>query len=173
MLILLQGLVPQNQTVSVTVQLQQIAGSPPAFSEFPQTLRIRENSAKYTGVTTVNAVTSRSSRVSYYIAGGNVNSALAINESNGTITVVGLIDYEVASSITLWLEARDMATPSLSTYKQLSIAIEDENDNMPRFKNGLYETSILENRPIGFSVAKVSIQSFHQISLCIIVNVKV
>nr|KAG5699632.1 hypothetical protein BaRGS_005080 [Batillaria attramentaria] len=150
------GISPRNSTVSVTVQLRRVSGAPPSFGEFPTNVRIPENSRKGTVLTTVSAVTSRSNRVSYHIVGGNVNSALTINEDNGTITVAGLIDYEVASSLTLWLRAQDNhASDPLSSYKQLTVTVEDANDNMPRFSASLYEKSFVENQPLGTSVIRV------------------
>ena len=71
---------PLSTTVSVTVNLRQVSGAPPTFADFPSNVRIAENSPVGTVVATVTATTSRSNAVSYHIVGGNVNSALAINE---------------------------------------------------------------------------------------------
>ena len=77
-------------------------------------------------------------------------------QDNGTITVAGLIDYEVASSMTLWLQARDSEPQPLVAYKKVTVTVEDKNDNMPRFNTSFYETHFVENQPQGTKVMQVS-----------------
>ncbi|KAL8624020.1 hypothetical protein ACOMHN_041610 [Nucella lapillus] len=149
------GRSPLNSTVQVTVTLQRVSGSPPTFADLPADVRVAENSTPGTALGTVSATTSRSNTLTYHIVGGNVNSALTINRDNGTITVVGLIDYEVVTSMTVWLEARDGAPDPLSTYRPLAVTVEDRNDNLPRFNATRYHTSLLENLPLGSSVLQV------------------
>ena len=76
-------------------------------------------------------------------------------QDNGTITVVGLIDFEVVTSLHLWIEARDKAPTPLSAYQKLIVTVLDENDNRPRFVSPFYETSLFENQPLGTSVLQV------------------
>jgi hypothetical protein len=52
----------------------------------------------------------------------------------------------------LWLEARDRVNSQAPrVYKKLTVQVDDENDNMPRFNTTLYRTSLLENQnmPVG------------------------
>ncbi|KAL8587634.1 hypothetical protein ACOMHN_045323 [Nucella lapillus] len=149
------GQTPLTTTVSVTVTLQRVTGAPPVFADFPSNVRISENSLVGTVLATVSATTSRSNSLSYYIVGGNVNSALTINKDNGTITVAGLIDYEVASSLSLWLQAKDKASLPLAVYRELKVTVDDLNDNLPRFNASFYHTTFLENQPLGTTVMQV------------------
>lgn len=48
-------------------------------------------------VTTVQASSTASSRVTYHIAGGNVNNAFTVSSDTGAITVTGRIDFEVTN----------------------------------------------------------------------------
>jgi hypothetical protein len=58
----------------------------------------------------------------------------------------------------LWLEARDRVNSQAPRgYKKLTVQVDDENDNMPRFNTTLYRTSLLENQnmPVGTVVMQV------------------
>ena len=66
--------------MQVTVTLKAASGTAPTFADFPSSVNVRENAAVDTVVATVTATTSGSGGIKYRIVGGNVNSALAINE---------------------------------------------------------------------------------------------
>ncbi|XP_076446003.1 cadherin-related tumor suppressor-like [Babylonia areolata] len=149
------GQPPLNSTVWVTVSVERVNGTPPTFAPMPTGVRVQENSPPGTVLTTVSATTSRASTLTYHIVGGNVNSALAINQNNGTITVAGQIDYEVVTSMTVWIRAQDGHPQPLSTYRPLLVTVQDRNDNFPRFNATWYQTALLENAPLGSSVLQV------------------
>lgn len=84
-------------------------------------------------------------------------SAFELNEDDGMLRVVKLLDRERVEHIKLGFTVEDVAAlngrqvvPGL-----LHIVIEDENDNNPRFKKPFYKRAITENSPNGVTVANV------------------
>ncbi|KAK6172202.1 hypothetical protein SNE40_015917 [Patella caerulea] len=151
-----QGENTRSQIVSVAVRIQRVNNAvKPAFSPFPNNLQLPENTIVGFFLTTVIATSSRTGSVTYHIAGGNVGQGFAIDMKNGSVTVAGNLDYEIAETINLWIEARDGGTPSVSSYRQLPIGIQDVNDNTPRFKQSFYEEHISENVRKGTTLVRV------------------
>ncbi|KAK6173109.1 hypothetical protein SNE40_016628 [Patella caerulea] len=69
------------------------------------------------------------------------------------IVVMGGLDRETSPyGYNLTIEAIDHGTPPKATKTKVSVRIQDTNDNEPRFKQELYETSISEIVPINTPV---------------------
>ncbi|CAL1535045.1 unnamed protein product [Lymnaea stagnalis] len=150
------GETPLNSSVTVSVNLSPTPSTNrPRFNDTNLGLRIKENADIGSLLTTVHATTTTNSRITYFIAGGNVNNGFAINSETGNITVAGGIDFEVTNTLTLWIEARDQGSTQLSTFKVLNITVEDENDNDPMFSSSLYNASVPENSGVGTQVYTV------------------
>ncbi|MDP0561532.1 MAG: VCBS domain-containing protein [Candidatus Endonucleobacter sp. (ex Gigantidas childressi)] len=64
----------------------------------------------------------------YEIVGGNNDGCFAINPATGDITVVGEIDYENIASYDLSIKVTDNGIPPLTTFKTITIDIEDVNE---------------------------------------------
>lgn len=108
-------------------------------------------------VTTVIAQSSSNNGpITYAIAGGNVGSTFHIDESLGVIRVAGEVDYEMTTNFHLWIQATERSNTLLSAYKELTITISDQNDNTPRFQEGVYITSAKENIPESTTIFTVS-----------------
>ena len=52
-------------------------------------------------------------------------------DNNGSLVLAGLIDYEVLQSVSFTVVARNLAPPHFEAVTEVSIAIENENDNPP------------------------------------------
>ncbi|MDP0561540.1 MAG: tandem-95 repeat protein [Candidatus Endonucleobacter sp. (ex Gigantidas childressi)] len=64
----------------------------------------------------------------YAIVGGNSDGRFAINPATGDITVVGEIDYENIDSYDLSIKVIDNGIPPLTTFKTITIDIENVNE---------------------------------------------
>ncbi|GFR97539.1 cadherin-related tumor suppressor-like [Elysia marginata] len=149
------GANPLNSTASVVVTLSSASTADrPSFSDFPDH-RVDENAPVGTPVTTVRALSSTGSGVTYHVAGGNVNNAFSVNADTGSIIVANRIDYEVTNMFELWLEARDKGGTHLSTFQKLMIPVVDKNDNSPIFVQNIFTKELEENCPQGTPVIKV------------------
>ncbi|XP_043556133.1 protocadherin-23 isoform X2 [Chiloscyllium plagiosum] len=83
--------------------------------------------------------------VTYSIFSGNENEAFHIDSKTGEIVVNDskFLDYEVRTKMHLVLLAKNNRQ---TAYSQLTILIEDVNDNQPHFQQNYYKTSIWEGQ---------------------------
>lgn len=51
---------------------------------------------------------------------------------------------------------QDGGSPSRSNTTQLLVNVKDVNDNAPRFYTSLFQESVSENVPVGYSIVRVS-----------------
>ncbi|XP_046962418.1 cadherin-23 isoform X2 [Vanessa cardui] len=82
-----------------------------------------------------------------------------LNTIDGTLKVVRLLDREKVEIIKLAITVEDMAAiddgPKQTASAMLTIVVEDENDNNPKFRKPFYKTSITENSKQGMHIETV------------------
>ncbi|VEN48444.1 unnamed protein product, partial [Callosobruchus maculatus] len=106
-------------------------------------------------VTATDADEGTNAAVRYAIIGGNSQAQFAIDSATGAISLQKPLDYETARSYRLVIRAQDGGQPPRSNTTQLLVNVKDCNDNAPRFYASLFQESVLENVPVGYSVVKV------------------
>ncbi|KAI5643828.1 cadherin domain-containing protein [Phthorimaea operculella] len=79
----------------------------------------------------------------------------AIDSLSGDVSLVKPLDYESVRSYRLVIRAQDGGSPSRSNTTQLLVNVKDVNDNAPRFYTSLFQESVSENVPVGFSIVRV------------------
>ncbi|CRK94042.1 CLUMA_CG007566, isoform A, partial [Clunio marinus] len=93
--------------------------------------------------------------ITYSITGGNVGNKFSIDMHTGELTSRPL-DRETHSRYFLQITAQDRGTPvSYQGQCNISVIVEDQNDNDPRFEMAKYVATIPEDVPIGTSVLTV------------------
>ncbi len=96
----------------------------------------------------------------YNIISGNEKSNFWINPNNGLIFLKKEIDLEEEhlpdNKYRLQVEVRQKNDHSKRASALLEVEIIDINDNLPEFEVDLYNISIVENLPNGFSVLQVN-----------------
>ena len=153
-----QGVPAMSSSVLLTVEvLSTSPGSAPVFNTVPSDLKVIENLGLNHNITTVTARSSGPGTLSYHIAGGNTGQSFSIDQTTGRIYVSGIIDYEVVQQYHLWVEAQQAlpGSQSISKFQEVIINVKDQNDNIPRFTQTLYNVSISENSMFGSSVVTV------------------
>lgn len=65
------------------------------------------------------------------------------------------LDRESHSRYHLSITAQDHGNPPLQGFCNITVRVEDQNDNDPKFDNQRYSTTILEDVPTDTSVLKV------------------
>ncbi|ALC37924.1 ds [Drosophila busckii] len=91
----------------------------------------------------------------YSIIGGNLGNKFSIDAHTGELTASAL-DREQHSRYTLQLQASDRGQPfSQQGRCNISVFVEDQNDNAPRFELAKYVASVLEDAAIGSSVLQI------------------
>uniref|UniRef100_A0A6P4FXR2 Protein dachsous n=1 Tax=Drosophila rhopaloa TaxID=1041015 RepID=A0A6P4FXR2_DRORH len=92
----------------------------------------------------------------YSITGGNQGNKFSIDARSGELTVRAL-DREQQSMYILQLQASDRGQPkSLQGHCNITVFVEDQNDNAPKFKLSKYIASVQEDAPLGTSVVQIS-----------------
>lgn len=142
--------------VQVQVTASSQGTSRPTFGAIPTSLRVRENGALNSTVTTVTAQSSNGAAVSYDIAGGNIGRAFGVESNTGRIYVKGEVDYELMSEYHLWIEAEQGGSTPATSYAEVVITIDDVNDNKPKFTQAVYEVAIAERTMFGSSILTVT-----------------
>ena len=149
---------------SFTVNLLDINDNPPQFSPNLYSLVLYENLYPGQRLLKVHATDADSS-----LNGNNVirfsiipsaDSALfSVNSVTGEVTVpAGGLDNEVKTRYTVQVTATDSGSPTLNSVNTVTIIldIQDRNDRFPIFEKPLYEESVRENSPNGFSITRVT-----------------
>ncbi|XP_053612756.1 cadherin-23 [Plodia interpunctella] len=82
-----------------------------------------------------------------------------LNPVDGTLRIIRLLDREKIETIKLIITVEDMAAidggPPQTATTILTIIVEDENDNNPKFRKPYYRTSVTENSKNGAHIATV------------------
>ncbi|XP_043102968.1 protocadherin-18a isoform X1 [Puntigrus tetrazona] len=76
-------------------------------------------------------------------------------EKNYMILTNVSLDREKRSEYSLSVIAEDKGSPSLSTIKHVTVQVQDENDNAPKFEKSRYEISKAENNSPGAYLSSV------------------
>lgn len=92
------------------------------------------------------------------VSAGNTASRFSIGTSNGEITTAVQLDYEVATSYTLYVQAIDSAggAGAKSSTAVVTVTVTAVNEADPVFGSASYSTSVAENTPVGTSLLRVT-----------------
>ncbi|KAL1505211.1 hypothetical protein ABEB36_004825 [Hypothenemus hampei] len=149
--------VPMFDRMTLHVRITDINDHAPKFeSDSCQRLTIPENSetAVFHTVVANDLDQGANSEISYSITSGNIRNKFSIDAQTGQITAKPL-DRESNSRYYLTITAQDHGIPSRQGSCNLTIFIEDQNDNDPKFDLSKYSTNIYEDVPIDTSILKV------------------
>ncbi|XP_068961687.1 protocadherin-23 [Petaurus breviceps papuanus] len=97
----------------------------------------------------------RNGRITYHILSGNENKTFMLDKISGLLTTICPLDYETQTLHVLTLLSLDDGLPALSTTQTLTIYVMDINDEVPEFKQHVYEATVAENQGPGQYVTKV------------------
>ncbi|XP_055542908.1 cadherin-89D isoform X2 [Wyeomyia smithii] len=96
----------------------------------------------------------------YSIVDGNDGKLFWIKPETGMLFLQEEIDLEAENlpdnTMVLQIEARQRNNPSKTALARVELEIIDLNDNLPEFEVDLYNISIIENLPKGFSILQVN-----------------
>ena len=145
-----QGIPPQQDSFNIVIYLLDVNDFVPSFSQTSYELSINEGSIIGARVGQVEAVDNDqgpNGTVTYRILEG-AEGKFVIDSQTGEIFTNGSLDREQVPSYTLLVEAVDNPNNSsfaLSSVVNVTVIIEDINDNPPIFEQESYEVSILDN----------------------------
>ncbi|XP_027746698.1 cadherin-13 isoform X1 [Empidonax traillii] len=79
-----------------------------------------------------------------------------INEVTGDVSVTRTLDREAIANYELEVEVTDLSGKTIDGPVRLDIAVIDQNDNRPMFKEGPYVGHVMEGSPTGTTVMRMT-----------------
>ncbi|XP_063045478.1 protocadherin gamma-A6-like [Engraulis encrasicolus] len=161
-LIAVDGGDPQKSgTVNIDVTVLDANDNVPVFNQTVYKSTVMENAVKGTYVTTVNATdadTNAHGSIQYLFSDlkEDLKNIFAIDESTGTISVVGAIDYEQNKRYEIRVEAKDQG--GLTGTSKVIIEVIDVNDNAPVMNVLSFSSPVSEDAHIGTTIAIINVK---------------
>ncbi|XP_023405771.2 protocadherin gamma-B2-like [Loxodonta africana] len=149
---------PQSGTTLIRIQVIDANDNPPVFSQDSYRVSLREDVSPGTSVLRVTA-TDRDEGVnaeitySFYNVDEQVVHFFTLDERTGEIVTKDYLDFEVANTYTLSIEAKDPG--DLAAHCSIQIDILDENDCAPEVMVTSLFTPLPEDSPRGTVIALI------------------
>uniref|UniRef100_A0A8C5G2D8 Si:ch73-379j16.2 n=1 Tax=Gouania willdenowi TaxID=441366 RepID=A0A8C5G2D8_GOUWI len=157
------GETPMSTFKTFTIIISDVNDNKPQFSQNPYHFYVVENNIAGKPVFSIFATdkdTNDNAVVSYHILREgnqkNIMTFLNVNPDNGEISALKSFDFEAVKTFQFQVVATDSGTPSLSTFKTVSIHVADVNDNSPHFDINPLRFYLDENNIAGKSIFSVS-----------------
>ncbi|KAL1494818.1 hypothetical protein ABEB36_010350 [Hypothenemus hampei] len=150
----------RSSSASVVINILDDNDNYPQFSERTYSITLNEDinwneSPIVARIKATDADQGVNAMIRYAIISGNTQSQFAIDSLTGDVSLVKPLDYENLRNYRLVIRAQDGGSPARSNTTQLLINVKDVNDNSPRFYTSLFQESVQENVPTGYSIIKV------------------
>ncbi|CAF4901464.1 unnamed protein product [Pieris macdunnoughi] len=149
-----------SSTATIHVNVLDDNDNYPQFSEKTYTVTVEEDISVADNpiiakIKAKDADIGANAAIRYAIIGGNTQMQFSIDSLSGDVSLVKPLDYEQVRSYRLVIRAQDGGSPSRSNTTQLLVNVKDVNDNSPRFYTSLFQESVSENVPVGYSIVRV------------------
>ncbi|KAJ1128051.1 hypothetical protein NDU88_006439 [Pleurodeles waltl] len=133
------GSPPLSAMKTIVVSVSDVNDNPPTFSESSYVISVPENNIPGSHVLQVFALdpdTGDNARVRYSLLENNVDvmpvlSLFSVHPETGVISALQPFDYEKVQVLWFQAEAKDYGSPSLSALTNVTVFIQDANDNPP------------------------------------------
>ncbi|XP_030245298.1 fat-like cadherin-related tumor suppressor homolog isoform X2 [Drosophila navojoa] len=137
-----------SSVAKIVINILDINDNPPEFTLRQYSYHIYENVTHGHEVCTVFATSKDigvNAEISYFIISGNEQRKFNIDSRTGVLLVNGSLDFEKTKFYFLTVQAIDGGNPPLSSITYVNISIDDVNDNMPKFTQIIYRSSVKED----------------------------
>ncbi|XP_012943596.1 protocadherin Fat 4 [Aplysia californica] len=158
-----QGNPVRSNQIVATVTITDVNDNDPVFNPAAYSMNVNENSNVATPVGTVTATdadTGVNAALTYSFDSftQGLQSHFAIDGASGAITVASTdLDRETSDTYVARVKVTDAGTPlSRTAYTDVTITIDDLNDNAPVFSSNSYTGSVDEGSALTTSIAQVS-----------------
>ncbi|KAK8742193.1 hypothetical protein OTU49_002167, partial [Cherax quadricarinatus] len=147
-------------TAQISVTVMDENDNYPQFTERTYTVEVPEDISAAASPVIAHVQASdhdsgKNGQVRYAIIGGNTAGHFTIDGLTGEIRVAAPLDHETNRHYRLVVRAQDGGSPPRSNTTQLLVNIRDVNDNSPRFYTPLFQETVQENVPVGYSIVRV------------------
>ncbi|XP_041440520.1 protocadherin Fat 3 isoform X2 [Xenopus laevis] len=132
---------------------------PPQFDKsFPSDVSVKEDLPVGSPILLIKATDADSGfngKVLYTISDGNTDSCFNIDMETGQLKVLMPMDRETTDKYILNITVYDLGNPQRSSWRLLTIHVNDANDNSPIFLQESYSANTLESTSIGTELIQV------------------
>ncbi|XP_069510298.1 protocadherin alpha-2-like isoform X5 [Ambystoma mexicanum] len=133
------GFPPLSSVTSIVILVSDVNDNMPTFSESHYTATCRENNLPSSPIFQVSATDLdlqengqvRYSLLGTIVGGISVSNLLSVHSETGNVFALQSFDYEKIQAIQFLVEAKDSGTHSLKSSTNVTLFIEDQNDNSP------------------------------------------
>lgn len=125
---------------------------------FPSDVAVKEDlpvGANILKIKAYDADSGFNGKVLFTISDGNTDSCFNIDMETGQLKVLMPMDREHRDLYLLNITIYDLGNPQRSSWRLLTINVEDANDNSPVFLQDSYSVTILESSSIGTEIIQV------------------
>ncbi|CAH2225513.1 protocadherin Fat 3 isoform X1, partial [Pelobates cultripes] len=131
----------------------------PQFDKsFPSDVSVKEDlpvGASILKIKATDADSGFNGKVLYTLSDGNVDSCFSIDMETGQLKVLMPMDREKTDKYLLNITVYDLGKPQKSSWRLLTIHVNDANDNSPVFLQDSYSGNTLESTSIGTELIQV------------------
>ena len=158
--VLASNLPGESASAVVTIDILDVNDVTPKFTESLFQFQLSESVLPpfdFGQVTAIDEDASSSGEISQYsLVGAPPN--IAIDPLNGTLSLVGTLDFEDTQMYVFNVTATDGGNPALTGQSEIIFIVTDFNDNSPQFSMDQYQVTVSENVDIGSIVFTVFAQ---------------
>ncbi|XP_041349529.1 cadherin-23-like [Gigantopelta aegis] len=156
------GTPPKSVTVTCTVTILDANDNTPAFSQPSYNFSIAENvplnsSAGFLAATDIDTGVNGALTFDFVTFWVGDSSHFLLNPASGEIISNSNLDRETFSVYEIWCRVSDGGTPKLSSEVNVTIHINDLNDNNPLFSANLYTGTVAENSAVGTTILTMTV----------------
>ncbi|CAB1343309.1 unnamed protein product [Coregonus sp. 'balchen'] len=157
-----KGQKPRTSTSTLTITVLDANDETPTFFPKVYNVSLQESVPRDHVVAHLNCFDNDAglnAELSYFITDGNQDGKFSVGFRNGVVRTVVALDRETLAAYKLVIEAIDNGPAGSRRTGTATVFVEvlDVNDNRPIFLQNSYETSILENVPIGTSILQLEL----------------
>ena len=152
-----------SNEVNLTIYIRDINDNAPIFANVSYEAYVFENAEPSIAIVTVNAVDNDDGvnmvieYFLHFVSDDGAESNFVIDNTTGLVNLSAspTLDFETIQFYTFSVVAIDKGSPPLSSSVNLTIFINDTNDNIPVFTKQLYNFSVSENLMSGQFISQV------------------
>ncbi|XP_066488987.1 protocadherin-23-like [Tiliqua scincoides] len=155
------GTPPLSSQLALRLRVADLNDQPPAFAQPRYSAAVFEAAAPGTVVLRLSASDadepgSPNAQVRYALAPHPAAALFHLDPLSGVLTTRAALDRERDAALELLVEARDLGEPPLLASCQVTVSVEDANDNEPVFQHQVYNASVAEHSGTGFCLLQVT-----------------
>ncbi|XP_078320025.1 cadherin-23-like isoform X2 [Crassostrea virginica] len=151
-------------TVELTVEVTDTNDNRPLFTRDAYFASLKEGATSFVRelrleATDLDEGVNSQVRYSIFHIQPHIADTFVIDNTTGVVQLTRAVDYEQLTEsghILLGVQACDQGTQPLCSVINVTVEVEDENDNRPTFNQTSYQVNIYENASIGSLVVKVN-----------------